>query len=141
MQIPHPAYCIFWTCDWAGGGCYGPRKGQSCHCLAQTHICKSYPVPHMWVQVHFFPLTALLKNNPQTLNWNPEAEYAFVSLKHAFMTMSILHHLDPEKPFVVEVECFEDRRQSYSLTKVWGQGQNVPRGLQVIQGPDIHTIS
>lgn len=34
-------------------------------------------------------------------------EYAFILLKLAFTTVSILHHPDPEKPFVVEVDALE----------------------------------
>jgi len=39
------------------------------------------------------------------LLWTPEAETAFNSLKTTFTTAPLLHHPDPEKPFVVEVDA------------------------------------
>ncbi|KAG1952338.1 hypothetical protein F2P79_010259 [Pimephales promelas] len=51
------------------------------------------------------PLTSLLKGKPKTLKWTPVAEDAFTSLKSAFTTAPLLHHPDPERPFVVEVDA------------------------------------
>ncbi|KAG1925616.1 retrotransposable element [Pimephales promelas] len=51
------------------------------------------------------PLTTLLKEKPKILKLTPEAEEAFTFLKSAFTTAPLLHHPDPERPFVVEVDA------------------------------------
>jgi len=51
------------------------------------------------------PLTMLLKGKPKTMKWTPEAEEVFTFLKSAFTTAPLLHHPDPERPFVVEVDA------------------------------------
>lgn len=40
-------------------------------------------------------LTPLLKGKPQNLQWNPEAQQAFGTLKQRFVTTLILCHPDP----------------------------------------------
>lgn len=51
------------------------------------------------------PLTSLLKGKPKTLLWNSEAEHAFQSLKTAFTSAPLLHHPNPERAFIVEVDA------------------------------------
>lgn len=42
------------------------------------------------------------------LKWNEEANQAFNALKERFKTAPILKHLDPDLPFVVEVDASVD---------------------------------
>ncbi|KAK3524341.1 hypothetical protein QTP70_028052 [Hemibagrus guttatus] len=51
------------------------------------------------------PLTSLLRNKPKSLAWSPATEKAFNILKKAFTTAPLLIHLDPNKPFIVEVDA------------------------------------
>ncbi|KAI2668646.1 Transposon Tf2-9 polyprotein [Labeo rohita] len=51
------------------------------------------------------PLTSMLKGKPKTLTWTPEAIQAFQQLKQSFISAPILAHLDPQLPFVVEVDA------------------------------------
>ncbi|KAI2645188.1 Transposon Tf2-11 polyprotein [Labeo rohita] len=51
------------------------------------------------------PLTSLLRGKPKTICWNPSAHEAFLHLKKIFSTAPLLHHLDPELPFTVEVDA------------------------------------
>ncbi|KAI2654647.1 Transposon Tf2-11 polyprotein [Labeo rohita] len=51
------------------------------------------------------PLTSLLRGKPKTISWNPSAHEAFRQLKKIFSTAPLLHHLDPELPFMVEVDA------------------------------------
>ncbi len=51
------------------------------------------------------PLTALVRKGTSCLPWNEEATKAFSRLKQAFTSAPILHHPDPELPFVVEVDA------------------------------------
>ncbi len=46
------------------------------------------------------PLTSMLCGKPKSLSWSPDAHDAFHHLKEAFSTAPILHHLDPQVPFV-----------------------------------------
>lgn len=50
------------------------------------------------------PLTSLLKGKPKKLSWSEPALEAFMRLKHSFTTVPVLHHPDPETPFVVELD-------------------------------------
>jgi len=50
------------------------------------------------------PLTSMTRQNSTTLSWSPEALQAFCELKHRFTTAPILHHPDPSRTFIVEVE-------------------------------------
>ncbi|KAK3572571.1 hypothetical protein QTP86_000423 [Hemibagrus guttatus] len=51
------------------------------------------------------PLTSLLKGKPRRLAWSDQAQAAFQQLKDCFTTAPILRHLDPDLPFVVEVDA------------------------------------
>lgn len=51
------------------------------------------------------PLTALLKKQAKWLQWNPSADQGFAHLKEVFTTAPILKHLDPSKPFIMEVHA------------------------------------
>ncbi|KAG1953646.1 retrotransposable element [Pimephales promelas] len=51
------------------------------------------------------PLTALTKRHSHRISWNPEAQQAFHDLKTRFTTAPILHHPDPERQFIVEVDA------------------------------------
>ncbi|KAL0180330.1 hypothetical protein M9458_025772 [Cirrhinus mrigala] len=51
------------------------------------------------------PLTSLLRGKPKHLAWNPVAHEAFQRLKNIFSTAPLLHHPDPEHPFIAEVDA------------------------------------
>ncbi len=51
------------------------------------------------------PLTNLLRNKPKSLSWSTAANEAFERLKTSFTQAPILVHLDPERPFIVEVDA------------------------------------
>lgn len=44
---------------------------------------------------------------PKTITWNKAAEDVVNKLKSAFTTASILHHPDPTRPSIVEVDALE----------------------------------
>ncbi|KAK3545984.1 hypothetical protein QTP70_018816 [Hemibagrus guttatus] len=49
-------------------------------------------------------LTSLLRGKPKRLVWTDQAREAFQQLKDCFTMAPILQHLDPDLPFVVEVD-------------------------------------
>lgn len=51
------------------------------------------------------PLTAMTKRSTSCHLWSPEAQQAFKNLKTRFTSAPILHHPDPDLPFIVEVEA------------------------------------
>ncbi len=51
------------------------------------------------------PLTSMLRRQPKSLSWPPEAQATFKKLKEAICTAPILTHPDPQLPFVVEVDA------------------------------------
>ncbi|KAK1785170.1 hypothetical protein P4O66_018584, partial [Electrophorus voltai] len=51
------------------------------------------------------PLTDLLCGMSKRIRWNSGAEKSFTELKVTFSTAPVLQQLDPEKPFVVEVDA------------------------------------
>ncbi len=51
------------------------------------------------------PITSLLRHQPKSLSWTPEAITAFEKLKRAFCTTPILKHMEPQLPFVMEVDA------------------------------------
>ncbi|KAL0150908.1 hypothetical protein M9458_053827 [Cirrhinus mrigala] len=51
------------------------------------------------------PLTAMVKKGASRLAWSQPALQAFDDLRRRFTTAPILHHPDPEKPFIVEVDA------------------------------------
>ncbi len=51
------------------------------------------------------PLTNMTKKGSRRLQWTAEAHKAFEQLKRQFTTAPILHHPDPNSPFVVEVDA------------------------------------
>ncbi|KAK3532221.1 hypothetical protein QTP86_009498 [Hemibagrus guttatus] len=70
------------------------------------------------------PLTNLLRNKPKALVWTPAATHAFQTLKQAFTTAPLLVHLDPELPFIVEVDA-----STTGVGAVLSQQQGNPRKL------------
>ncbi|KAI5619999.1 hypothetical protein C0J50_20436 [Silurus asotus] len=46
-----------------------------------------------------------LRGKAKTLSWTPEAQRAFEELRTSFCTAPLLHHPDPQLPFVVEVDA------------------------------------
>lgn len=52
-------------------------------------------------------LTSLFKKDPKCLSLNPATGEAFVRLKTAFTTASILENPDPSTSFVVEIDASE----------------------------------
>ncbi|XP_060780914.1 uncharacterized protein LOC132888837 [Neoarius graeffei] len=70
------------------------------------------------------PLTALLKKGPKRLQWNPMAEEAFGCLKQAFTSAPILQHLDPSKPFTLEVNA-SDMGVGAVLSQRFGEKQKL----------------
>ncbi|KAL0168445.1 hypothetical protein M9458_036667, partial [Cirrhinus mrigala] len=51
------------------------------------------------------PLSAMIKKGTSRLTWTQPALQAFGDLRHRFTTAPILHHPDPERPFIVEVDA------------------------------------
>ncbi|MGL5934475.1 MAG: RNase H-like domain-containing protein, partial [Cetobacterium sp.] len=51
------------------------------------------------------PLTAMVKKGSHRLTWSPSALQAFQDLKLRFTSAPILHHPDPDKEFIVEVDA------------------------------------
>lgn len=51
------------------------------------------------------PLTSLVKKGTRRLQWSEFADQAFKQLKQRFTSAPILHHPNPELPFVVEVDA------------------------------------
>ncbi|KAL0165102.1 hypothetical protein M9458_040855, partial [Cirrhinus mrigala] len=51
------------------------------------------------------PLTAMVKRGTVRLTWTPSALQAFDDLRQRFSTAPILHHPDPDRPFIVEVDA------------------------------------
>ncbi|KAL0183816.1 hypothetical protein M9458_019512, partial [Cirrhinus mrigala] len=51
------------------------------------------------------PLTSMVKKGGKQLSWSPAAIQAFELLKERFTTAPILHHPDPEREFVVEIDA------------------------------------
>ncbi|KAI2667413.1 Transposon Tf2-6 polyprotein [Labeo rohita] len=51
------------------------------------------------------PLTAMVKRGTSRLTWSQPAIQAFNDLHQRFTTAPILHHPDPDRPFVVEVDA------------------------------------
>ena len=49
------------------------------------------------------PLTQLTRKG-QSFVWSEEADMAFEALKKEFTSAPILAHVDPEKPFIIEVD-------------------------------------
>ncbi|KAI2650775.1 Transposon Tf2-9 polyprotein [Labeo rohita] len=51
------------------------------------------------------PLTAMVKKGNSRLSWSSPALQAFSDLRQRFITAPILHHPDPNEPFLVEVDA------------------------------------
>ncbi|KAI2645110.1 Transposon Tf2-9 polyprotein [Labeo rohita] len=51
------------------------------------------------------PLTTMIKRGVSRLSWSQAAIQAFNDLRQRFSTAPILHHPDPERPFVLEVDA------------------------------------
>ncbi|KAL0149399.1 hypothetical protein M9458_055296, partial [Cirrhinus mrigala] len=51
------------------------------------------------------PLTAMVKKGTTRLTWSEPALQAFNDLRQRFTSAPILHHPDPERPFLVEVDA------------------------------------
>ncbi|KAI2646498.1 Transposon Tf2-9 polyprotein [Labeo rohita] len=51
------------------------------------------------------PLTAMVKRGASRLTWSQLALQAFDELRRRFTTAPVLHHPDPDSPFVVEVDA------------------------------------
>ncbi|KAK3548988.1 hypothetical protein QTP70_024801, partial [Hemibagrus guttatus] len=51
------------------------------------------------------PLISLLRGKPKRLTWTDQARAVFQQLKDCFTSAPILRHLDPDLPFVVEVDA------------------------------------
>ncbi len=51
------------------------------------------------------PLTSMTQRISHRLHWTPSAVEAFDQLKHRFTTAPILHHPDPDLPFIIEVDA------------------------------------
>ncbi|KAI2647808.1 Transposon Tf2-9 polyprotein [Labeo rohita] len=70
------------------------------------------------------PLTAMVKRGTSHLTWSQAALQAFDDLRQRFSSAPILHHPDPEKPFVVEVDA-----SSTGIGAVLSQRQGEPPKL------------
>ncbi|KAL0192334.1 hypothetical protein M9458_010630, partial [Cirrhinus mrigala] len=67
------------------------------------------------------PLTAMVKKGTSRLTWSQPAIQAFDDLRQRFTTAPILHHPDPDKPFIVEVDA-----SSTGIGAVLSQRQGEP---------------
>ncbi|KAL0181246.1 hypothetical protein M9458_023652, partial [Cirrhinus mrigala] len=70
------------------------------------------------------PLTAMVKKGTSCLTWSQAALQAYDDLRQRFSSAPILHHPDPEKPFVVEVDA-----SSTGVGAVLSQRQGEPPKL------------
>ncbi|KAL0186270.1 hypothetical protein M9458_017940, partial [Cirrhinus mrigala] len=70
------------------------------------------------------PLTAMVKKGTSRLTWSQAALQAYDDLRQRFSSAPILHHPDPEKPFVVEVDA-----SSTGVGAVLSQRQGEPPKL------------
>ncbi len=70
------------------------------------------------------PLTDMTKKGLHRLQWTTVAHRAFDQLKHQFTTAPILHHPDPNSPFVVEVDA-----SNIGIGVILTQRQGVPAKL------------
>ncbi|KAI2654269.1 Transposon Tf2-6 polyprotein [Labeo rohita] len=70
------------------------------------------------------PLTAMVKRGTSRLTWSQAALQAYDELRQRFSSAPILHHPDPEKPFVVEVDA-----SSTGVGAVLSQRQGEPPKL------------
>ncbi|KAL0202703.1 hypothetical protein M9458_000721, partial [Cirrhinus mrigala] len=57
------------------------------------------------------PLSSMIKRGNSHLTWSPPAIQAFFDLRQRFTTAPILHHPDPDIPFLVEVDASSTGRQ------------------------------
>ncbi|KAL0154021.1 hypothetical protein M9458_050680 [Cirrhinus mrigala] len=67
------------------------------------------------------PLTSMIKKGDTRLSWSPVAIQAFEELRRRFTTAPILHHPDPNRPFLVEVDA-----SSTGVGAVLSQRQGLP---------------
>ncbi len=70
------------------------------------------------------PLTSMTKRRGNCLFWSPAADQAFCHLKERFSTAPILHHPDPEREFVLEIDA-----SSTGVGAVLSQRQGSPPKL------------
>ncbi|KAL0186579.1 hypothetical protein M9458_018249, partial [Cirrhinus mrigala] len=70
------------------------------------------------------PLTAMVKKGTSRLTWPQAALQAYDELRQRFSSAPILHHPDPERPFVVEVDA-----SSTGVGAVLSQRQGEPPKL------------
>ncbi|KAK3548474.1 hypothetical protein QTP70_013316 [Hemibagrus guttatus] len=70
------------------------------------------------------PLTSLLRGKSRRLAWTDQAQEAFLQLKDCFTTAPILHHPDPDLPFMVEVDA-----SSSGIGAVLSQRHGIPGKL------------
>ncbi|KAL0173462.1 hypothetical protein M9458_029430 [Cirrhinus mrigala] len=70
------------------------------------------------------PLTAMIKKGTSRLTWSQSAIQAFNDLRQRFSSAPILHHPDPEKPFIVEVDA-----SSIGVGAVLSQRQGEPSNM------------
>ncbi|KAL0180227.1 hypothetical protein M9458_025669, partial [Cirrhinus mrigala] len=70
------------------------------------------------------PLTAMVKKGSSRLTWPQAALQAYGELRQRFSSAPILHHPDPERPFVVEVDA-----SSTGVGAVLSQRQGEPPKL------------
>ncbi|KAL0147487.1 hypothetical protein M9458_057202 [Cirrhinus mrigala] len=67
------------------------------------------------------PLLSMVKKGNTRLTWSPSANQAFCDLRRRFTTAPILHHPDPNIPFLVEVDA-----SSMGVGAVLSQRQGQP---------------
>ncbi|KAL0150720.1 hypothetical protein M9458_053943, partial [Cirrhinus mrigala] len=70
------------------------------------------------------PLMSMVKKGGKQLSWSPAAIQAFELLKERFTTAPILHHPDPEREFVVEIDA-----SNTGIGAVWAQRHGDPPKL------------
>ncbi|KAK3569917.1 hypothetical protein QTP86_007353 [Hemibagrus guttatus] len=78
------------------------------------------------------PLTSLLRGKPKKLSWTAPACEAFAKLRQSFTTAPILHHPNPEAPFMVEVDASNSGIVAVLSQREGGSGR--PRGMAPLAG-------
>ncbi|KAK3541244.1 hypothetical protein QTP86_016908 [Hemibagrus guttatus] len=102
-------------------------KPEKCEFHRTTITFLGYVISRQRVEMALTKVQAVTEwPNPTTvkLSWSDQAQAAFIQLKDSFTTAPILHHPDPDLPFVVEVDA-----SSSGIGAVLSQRHGVPGKL------------
>ncbi len=85
------------------------------------------------------PLTSMTKRRGICLFWSPAADQAFGHLKECFSTAPILHHPDPKRKFVVEIDASSTVVGAVLSQRHWQSTQAFPLWLLLTQAKSSRT--